>query len=246
MITKLIKRLRKNLPIVVKPPSPIVIKKPSNDSGLSLSLSISPISSSNFDDFDQHSPGIMMTHHDSNLSRRKSLSGEKLAPPNSIKMSSKWTSEINLAEFSESEKSRLSTEKRNSFQSSMEDIKNSMLKMVESGAALAKKISSNFEKVEEKTDLVLKSGNSMTNLTELATVEKEKSSNFMRRNASVQEMTILQNEGHKPRDRKRGFVMPKQTLPIIDQESPAKRHSVASTDPIKVKKKLKILFAVIL
>ena len=178
----------------------------------------------------------MMTHDDSNLCRRKSLSGEKLAPPNSIKMSSKWTSEINLAQFSESEKSRLSTEKRNSFQSSMEDIKNSMLKMVESGAALAKKISSNFEKVEEKTDLVLKSGNSMTNLTQLATVEKEKSSNFMRRNASVQEMTILQNEGHKPRDRKRGFVMPKQTLPIIDQESPAKRHSVASTDPIKVKK----------
>ena len=117
----------------------------------------------------------------------------------------------------------------------MEDIKNSMLRMVESGTALAKKITSNFDNIDGKTDMVLKTGNSMTNLTEVAaTVEKEKSSNFMRRNASVQEMTILHSETSKPRDRKRGFVMPKQTLPIISQESPAKRHSVASTEPIKV------------
>ena len=83
----------------LKPASPISIKKPSNDSGLSLSLSLTPSCHSSFDETNiqnEDSPGIVMR---TNLCRRKSLSGENIAAPRSSRPAqlTRWGSDANLA-----------------------------------------------------------------------------------------------------------------------------------------------------
>ena len=161
----------------------------------------------------------------------------------------RWSSETNMFGVDESDDDGKLKKKRNSFHESMDDIKNSMKKICETGCKGVRQVAKRLsitESGESKPAKLATSGTSMTNLSELDSAKTE-TTGFLKRNASVMDMKGHEPHITRPRDRKRG-VLSVEPPPLSETQSllqvhsfpshkpPSKRHnSVAVTDPTKRK-----------